>query len=101
MTETGGLGEEATRLLDAAQDWLHRFAGAAADPDAGPECRYCPLCHLMAFVRHHPDRIGEFATTLLTAARSVLDALIDTGNTPAAEPVPDVEHIDIDDRDTP
>lgn len=83
MTTPGSVGEEAARLLEAARDWLH----GAVDPAAGPECRYCPLCQLLALLRRDPDRIGEFAAM----ARRLVEDVI----TPPSA-APDVEHIDLD-----
>ena len=52
--EPGPLGDEAARLLAAAQIWLQR---SVADTAAGriatgsQECAWCPLCQLIALLR--------------------------------------------------
>lgn len=117
----GGVGEEAVKLLQALQDWAkengsdyaeataHAAAGAAAKVSdlnehiatGGEDCRYCPVCQVIAAVRgtspevrHH---LGAAATSLMQAAAGLL-----------ATPVPDpetarrdapVEKIDLNDDD--
>lgn len=86
----GSLADEAQKLLDAAAVWLaERSAGAtekvralAEELDSGlavdaPECRYCPLCQLIALLRgERPEltaRLVEIGTALLLAVRSTVD----------------------------
>jgi hypothetical protein len=98
MNQVGSLGEEASNLLGAVEDWLRgarehgagasgdeRSEGSAyvefAEPDAqrhmGPECLICPICQLLALARsarpeafeHVVDAVGS----LLLALRSLVE----------------------------
>lgn len=78
MSQAGGLGEEAVKLLGAVEEWLRGAtsglgggggpSGPGADGEAsgspfdafaeqlgerhvGPECLICPICQLLALVR--------------------------------------------------
>ena len=117
----GGVGEEAARLLEAVQDWARRTAGSSdpgppdgaedADGAARPgsvgnpawtgrigtdalECQLCPLCRLIAVVRHTRPEVVEHladATSSLAAAlRDLLAATQHERTRPGA-----VERIDI------
>jgi hypothetical protein len=77
-TAPGPLGEEAARLVDALSEWAR---GQAGDPQIATdtaECRLCPLCQLIAVMRHaRPETFGHLleASAALTAAlRSVVEA---------------------------
>lgn len=80
----GSLAEEASRLAEAAQQWLGDRAGSgghdvwaeAVTPDDGPpECRTCPVCRarrLMAGV--NPEviaHLSEAAAALAAAVRAM------------------------------
>jgi hypothetical protein len=78
--EPGPIGEEAARLLSAAQDWFHRTLG---DPSTAriavgsAECAWCPLCQLITVLRgERPDISDKFAETQ-TAVAGLLRALAD------------------------
>jgi hypothetical protein len=100
----GSVTEEAAKLLHALQDWAKEngsdYAEATAQAAAGAaskvselnehiatggeDCRYCPVCQVIAAVRgtspevrHH---LGVAATSLMQAAAGLL-----------ATPVPDPE----------
>jgi hypothetical protein len=104
----GSVADEAARLLEAVQQWAaaheHEQPGpgqpgsaeAAAGPHLGPECRYCPVCQLIAIVRGtRPDvaaHLAEAAAGLLEAVRS---AVVAHERTWAARPGRPVERIDI------
>jgi hypothetical protein len=92
----GTLGEEATKLLNALQDWArdsgseYAGTGAAAASGAaagaqrvhehlatgGEDCRYCPLCRVISAVRGTSPEVrahlASAATSLMSAAAGVL-----------------------------
>lgn len=80
----GSVAEEAAKLLGALQGWASEGAGDAASGAAGllhdlnehvatggAECRYCPVCQVIAAVR---DTSPEVKQHLATAASSLLQA---------------------------
>lgn len=112
----GSLAEEAAKLLGALQDLTttagHEHAAAAGTALGGaaaglrdvgehlagaPECRYCPLCRVVAAVRGTSPEVREHLATAGSALLSAAAALL-------ATPVPDdrrhragpVQRIDID-----
>jgi hypothetical protein len=118
---TGSIGEEAAKLLEALQEWAalegaagadggtSPFASAAAAAAAtahrvnehiatgGPECRYCPVCQVIAAVRGTPPEVREHLVSAATSLMHAVSGLL-------ATPVPDrttrrdpVEKIDLDD----
>lgn len=106
MTEsgTGSLVDEARRLAEALSrvtaqwgespttrlsDWAHQH-----DMGDAPECRYCPLCRLIALLRG--DR-PEVAARLLAAGTAFAEALRTAVVPPVTdpEPPPRVQHIDV------
>ena len=109
--EHGSLGEEAARLAEAVQEWLHGFpdrrtpgaspeAGAAGAEDAGlggavaPECLVCPACQALRLVR---TLRPEVYAHLADAAASMTAALREL-TTDVAKPAQrrgNVEHIDL------
>lgn len=97
MTAHGTLAEEARRLAEAFSDWSHdHTVGLAADAATAEECRYCPLCQLIAVVR---GQRPEVSARLLESGAAFLEALR-TLLTPADghcedEPPPRVQHIDV------
>jgi len=97
MTEAGPLGEEATRLLGAAQDWLHRVVldpGTAKVATGSPECCWCPLCQLIAAARGSrpelTERLSE-ALGALTELQAALAGLLRGVTEPAAAGEPEAE----------
>ena len=87
----GSVGEEAAKLLHALQDWAGSSGGEYADATAsaaagaaatwqrlnehvatgGPECRYCPVCQVIAAVRQTSPEVRAHLTS---AASSLLQA---------------------------
>ncbi|MBA2554835.1 MAG: hypothetical protein H0V10_14330 [Geodermatophilaceae bacterium] len=98
MTEPGTLAEEARRLAEAFSDWSHdHTVGLAAAAGTSEDCRYCPLCQLIAVVRgQRPEataRLMESGAALLDAVRSLLTP--SGGDRAEAGPPPTVQHIDV------
>lgn len=88
MTEqVGPLGEEAVKLLAAAQDWFHRNLGDATTARIatdGPSCVWCPVCQLISLLRGDldglgggvvPERVSEVQTAFAGLLRAVADAV--------------------------
>jgi hypothetical protein len=82
--------DEALRLLDVAQ--ATRPAGAHQDPraHAGPECRICPFCRGIAYLREVDpqavERLTGAVAELAGAVRDLLGAEAGAGAGTAAEP---------------
>lgn len=109
----GALGEEAARLLQALQEWSrvgsqdgggNAAHGVLRDLNehiatGGVDCRYCPVCQLIAAVRATSPEVKNHlvvaATSLLQAAAGLM-ATQTEGSRSASGPV---EHIDLDDDD--
>jgi hypothetical protein len=91
--EPGPLGEEAAKLIEAAQDWFHR---TLADPSTAriatgsAECAWCPVCQLISVLRgERPDlteRLNEVQTAVSGLLRSLAEAATSStaGGSPAA-----------------
>lgn len=78
MTEAGPLGEEAARLLGAAQDWLHRTVldpATARVATGSAECCWCPLCQLIAALRGNRPELTERLSEALGALTELQAAL--------------------------
>ena len=89
--QTGSIGEEAFKLLQAVQEWAkesgHEYGdtlGAAANGAAGmfsgvnehiatggQDCRYCPVCRTISAVRATSPEVKQHLTS---AASSLLKA---------------------------
>ncbi|MDX6301082.1 MAG: hypothetical protein QOF53_2296 [Nocardioidaceae bacterium] len=121
----GTLGEEATKLLNALQDWArdsgseYAGAGAAAASGAaagaqrvhehlatgGEDCRYCPLCRVISAVRGTSPEVrahlASAATSLMSAAAGVLATQVPDqrpeGEAPRGRAAP-VQRIRLDDE---
>lgn len=116
----GSVGEEATKLLDALQDWARTsgdvYTGAAAAAAGGAasslssvnehlatgsaECRVCPLCRAISLLR---GTSPEVRAHLTSAASSLLQAAAclmatQTPDSPARDQG-GVETIDLSDDD--
>lgn len=96
--EHGSLAEEARRLAEAFSDWSHdHTVGLAATAGTAEECRYCPLCQLIAVARgQRPEvsaRLVESGTAFVDAVRSLLTP---PAGRPEEDPPPRVQHIDVD-----
>lgn len=107
---TGGeAAAEAIRLFEAVQDWARRtsvgdFAAHWADESASrafatgaAECRLCPLCQLVAFLRHsHPEVVDHVADAMASLAAAVRAGLGAPEQDQAARPRGGgIERIDI------
>jgi hypothetical protein len=92
----GPLGEEAARLVEALSDWARGQAGDPQIATGGAECRLCPLCQLIAVMRHaRPETFAHLleASAALTAAlRSVVE-----GHEHGESARGGVQRIDLDD----
>jgi hypothetical protein len=90
MTETGPLGEEAARLVGAAQDWLHRMVldpATARVATGSQECCWCPLCQLIAALRgNRPELTERLSEALggLTELQAALAGVLRRVTEPAA-----------------
>jgi hypothetical protein len=107
VTESvGDLGEEAAKLFAAAQQWWREshgdpagFAGDDAEHTAhvGPECAICPLCQLLAMLRHARPEVFEHlagaATSLVHAVKATFEH--QGGGWSRPDGTPTVERIDI------
>lgn len=72
MTEAvGSLADEAAKLFGAAEEWWREHAPAGA-AHAGPECRVCPVCQVLAMVRTAQPEVFEH---LASAAESFMHAV--------------------------
>ncbi|MBA2389171.1 MAG: hypothetical protein H0V67_02840 [Geodermatophilaceae bacterium] len=96
MTEHGSLAEEARRLAEAFSDWSHDHSiGLAAGAGTSPECRYCPLCQLIAVVRGQQPEVSARLLESGAAFLEALRALVTPAGGPGAAPGR-VQHIDVD-----
>jgi hypothetical protein len=115
--DVGSLGEEAAKLFAALQDWAatvgHEQVSAAGgalgglahglrDVDAhlatgAAECRYCPVCRLVAMVRGTNPEVRQHlavaGSALLSAAAAALATSVPEDRRPGRAPV---QHIDLD-----
>lgn len=77
----GSVGEEAAKLLAAAQEWARQRVPVEPH-EAGAECQLCPLCQAIALVRQlRPETIDH-----LLAAAGSLTAALRSAVAPAAPP---------------
>ncbi len=84
MTQPGPLGEEATRLLAAVEQWARQRTQGLRDggpwddehlADGSAACAVCPVCQAVAALRKvNPETVDH----LLDATASVLAALRST-----------------------
>jgi len=66
-------GQDAAKLLAAAQDWLRTSAPHLAPVDADGTTCTCPVCRAVAGVRDaDPDVVGRWVDSALAAATTVL-----------------------------
>lgn len=120
--DVGSVGEEAAKLLHALQDWAGHSGGQHADAAAGvaagaastwqrlnahvatggPECRYCPVCQVIAAVRQTSPEVREHltsaASSLLQAAAGLLATQVPE-DARGRSPDGGVEKIDLDPGD--
>lgn len=79
-TQTGSVGDEATRLFAAAQDLLQRGLGSAQTSHiatGAAECTWCPLCQVIAVLRGDRPELSERLAETQTAVAGLLHALTD------------------------
>jgi hypothetical protein len=111
--QIGPLGEEAMRLIAAAQQWLHR---GVTDPSTAriatgtPECAWCPICQLIALVRGEnlaegtpaavlAERFSEVQSAVAGLLRALADSTGGAAGPPGQSPTPRVQRIDLGDGD--
>ena len=106
----GSLSEEAARLAQAVQDWLHNFPdprrttgaarhraatdGVAENAALPPECLVCPTCQLLRMVRTARPEVYAHVADAAASLSAALRELTTTGARPAPRRG-NVEHIDL------
>lgn len=121
----GGVAEEAAKLLGALRTWAQENAGDASSAvegatratsgmlhdlnghvaTGGADCRYCPVCQVIAAVRETSPEVREHlataATSLMHAAAGALEAHTQRAQRGTSDPTADrrgpVEKIDLSD----
>ena len=117
----GSVAEEAARLLGALQGWAREgapeassgAAGAAASASAalhdlnehiatgGEDCRYCPVCRVIAAVRQTSPEVKDHLTTAAVSLLHAATGILETRGETRQERRDPVEKIDLsDDADT-
>lgn len=98
MTEPDGrAGQEAARLVAAAQEWLRTSAPHLAPVgDDGQPCS-CPLCRAVVGLREaDPDTVARWVDTAVAGVSAALAAVASNGSVPADDagdaPASDVGH---------
>lgn len=117
----GTVAEEAAKLFEALQGWVHT-EGSAAPPQnererpdlsdhahdgEATDCRWCPLCRAATVLRQTSpevrDHLAEAATSLLSAGAAFLEAraaraaaAAPAAGAPEEDPTSGLEHIDLD-----
>jgi hypothetical protein len=105
--EPGSVGEEAAKLLTAAQEWFHRTLGDPATAriaTGSAECAWCPLCQLISVLRGDRPEIGERLADTQAAVAGLLRSLADAASAVssgggARSDGPRVEKIDLNATD--
>jgi len=99
VTGVGPAGDEALKLLAAAEHWARTRGASLLDSEhlatGSQECLVCPLCQTVGALRQvRPEAVGH----LLDAAGSLVAALRAAVPVPDAPPErgPGVERIDLD-----
>lgn len=73
-------------------DWDHEHQ---AGPGSAPECRYCPICRLIALLRgDRPEATARLVAAGTAFAEALRSVLVPPGEAP--EEPPPVQHIDVD-----
>lgn len=112
----GSVGEEAAKLLAALQEWARDsgsdYAKAAASSAAttasainqhvatgAQECKYCPICRVVAAVRETSPEVKQHLTSAATSLVQALAAGMAAAGSraPADDPPTTFERIDLDD----
>lgn len=82
------VGEEAARLLTAAQEWLAGRLGETPPAGGEGDCHLCPICRGLAAVRSaRPDvvaHLAEASASLLAALASAIEPHRHPGAAPPA-----------------
>jgi hypothetical protein len=91
----GNIGTEASKLLEALQEWSRATFGPSARlshahiATGAPECTWCPICQTIAVLRgDRPEvsqKISEASTAVVTAVRALVDAMIHPEPQPAQQ----------------
>ena len=77
--------DEALRLLDVLQA-AHPASAGNGDGHRGPECRYCPVCRGIAYLREaEPEALDRLTGAVTEVAGAVRDLVAGLGGA-AAEP---------------
>lgn len=100
--KVGSAAEEAAKLAAALQDFARRTTGKHI-ATGSPECRLCPVCQLISFVREANPAVVEHlvnATESLAAALRAAASGFEAGPRPGppsgpSAAQPGVQHIDI------
>jgi hypothetical protein len=99
----GSIGAEATRLLEALQEWSRATFGQGAALGAhvatgAPECAWCPICQFIAVLRGDRPEISQKLTDAGAAVLAAARALVDVVSHPETQPKPPrVQRIDLGD----
>ena len=96
MSSGSPIADEATRLVEALQEWFAASTGGLPLATGGPECALCPFCQLLRLARGTRPEVFEHLTgagvELVAALRAGLDGR------DGARPQPTrVEHITVSD----
>ena len=109
MTPDGNWPEQARRLAETLRGVLAGTAGHVppAGPDAPAECRWCPLCQLVAVLRGERPEVTAALADVLRATSDALHAFAAAPDAPRppqdaprreegpADPPPVVQRIEI------
>lgn len=117
--EVGSVGEEAAKLLGALSEWARdqrdTTAHSAAEAASGfaaaaqqvhehlatdsPECRYCPVCQVISFVRSTSPEVREHLTAAAGSLLQAASGLLATTSPQQDRARPSgVERIDLEDE---
>ncbi len=102
---TSPIGEEASRLAAALEEWLQRkgfsggltegLAGAAAHVGGSAECTLCPICQLIALARGTSPEVWEHLAAAASSLTAAVTSVVETRASAAREWTP-VQHVDVD-----
>lgn len=107
-SHAGPMADTARAYAGPLSDWARREAeavpghfsdwGSESGPhrEAPPECRYCPICQLIALLRgDRPEAAARLATASTVFAEALRSVLVPPGGQ-APQPPPTVQHIHVD-----
>ncbi len=91
----GSVGEEASRLLHAAEEWWRGLGGSAgestsdtapeaAEPDHAP-CQSCPFCLLLSALRSARPEVFEHLSAASVSLAAAVRAALATDRPPSAD----------------